>query len=689
MSAMPQVTRCITGIVNGMSCASCATGIEHFLRGTPGVANALVNFSTKQVRIEFRDDVVTPSQLRQAIADHGYTLDATTEHRGAREGHRLRIVISGMSCTSCAAKIEQALRALDGVTDAAVNFATSQAVVVLDGCHASSVLDAIKALGYTARAADNDDVEDGGGAEATRDALAQTREIAEQRRGFFVSLIFTVPVVVLMIVDLAAKGIPSRGTWAIWILEAVFATPVVVIYGAPFFRRAATSARHLTFTMDTLIATGVGSMYIFSLVALALQAAATVQMNMYFDTAAMLLTFMLLGKFLEACAKRSTGDALIRLMDLAPKTATLITSAGDVVVPSAALQKGDRVRVLAGDCVPVDGVIVSGESDVDERMVTGESVPRTAHAGDAVVGGTTNLTAVLVVEATKVGEETMLSQILRIVSDAQNSKPAIQKIADSIASVFVPCVIGYSLVTLVVWLVLGIEDKYPAEWRDGQNSVAFAFSYFAATVVAACPCALGLATPTAVMVGTGLGAANGILIKSGETLELARKVDCVVFDKTGTITKGKLKVVAAHILHPRASAHTPAIVEAVEAQSTHPVAAAIASHLADMRATWGTVADGFSISSVTTHSGSGVAAEVVTAEGRRPCASAPSDSCGANALRLKRETRSSCRRCTAEDRRRFAPRSAGQWWQSLACRMRSRRRRRMWCTTCAAATGSR
>jgi Cu+-exporting ATPase len=614
-----QTLTSLSAVVEGMSCASCAAGIERFLRETPGVIRATVNFPTKQLRIDFRAGVVTQARLQGLVEEHGYRVHGcrviadNASASSSASSRELRIAISGMSCASCAARIEGDLSALHGVSRASVNFAMSHAVVTLQGGTATSVVDAIVKLGYGARIVE--DGPDESSLEATRDALEHTREISSQRRGFFLSLMFTVPIVGLMIVELAVADMSASWMWTMRMLDAALATPVVVVFGAPFFRRAAASARHRTFTMDTLISTGVGSMYIFSLVALVLRAATKVAMKTYFDTAAMLVTFMLLGKFLEARAKRSTGDALIRLMDLAPKLATLITPAGDVMVPSAALQCGDRVRVLAGDAVPVDGAVCTGTSDVDERMLTGESLPRSVRAGDRVVGGTTNLTAAIVVEATKVGEETVLSQILRIVSDAQTSKPAIQKIADAIAGVFVPCVIGYSLAVLAVWLALGVLDRYPREWRRGQDPVAFAFSYFAATVVAACPCALGLATPTALMVGTGVGASNGILIKSGETLEIARRTTCVVFDKTGTITKGTLRVAEAHFMAQPSDARARSIIAAVEAQSTHPVAAAVVRHLLRGQGS-GEGDDGSTLEvlEVTTHSGSGVVARVLVGE---------------------------------------------------------------------------
>ncbi|CAD2215627.1 Cu2+-exporting ATPase [Angomonas deanei] len=456
--------------------------------------------------------------------------------------------------------------------------------------------------------------------EKTKNALQREEEIAKQKKLFIASAVLSIPLLAAMLI-MAFTDImmayPKVGL-GIDLIQFFCATPIVFHFGRQFFIGAYTSLRHRAFTMDTLVAIGTGCSYVYSVVILGLSIFTDLHMMSYFDTSGMLMTFMLLGRFLEANAKRQTSGALLQLMNLVPATAQLLSPEdGETIleVPVSRVKVGDKVRVLAGCRIPVDGHVAEGNSDIDEQAVTGESLPRFVGKGAAVVGGTLNLTATLTVEADKVGEDTMLAKVLRIVEEAQSTKPAVQRIADTVAMYFVPFVILSALVTLVVWLILGATNAYPSAWRRKGNHgmetpwAAFAFNFFISTVVAACPCALGLATPTAIMVGTGVGALHGVLVKSGATLETVCKSSCVVLDKTGTITDGKLQCVT----HLTAGEQLPAttvcqIVAGVEGQSTHPVAKAVYEALLPYHQKEDSVA--VDVATAVTHSGLGVEATV-------------------------------------------------------------------------------
>ena len=444
-------------------------------------------------------------------------------------------------------------------------------------------------------------------------ALERKEEIVYYRNKFLGSLIFSLPLMVAMIIFMIHPFMAYEEEHKT-ILNSIYmilATPAVLYFGKDYFIHAYSGLKRCQFTMDTLVAVGVGGAYVFSILALGLQFAG-INATCYFDTAAELITFMLLGKFLEAAAKAKTSDALVLLLKLTPPSASLIRTLADgteevVTVPSASLAAGDRVRVAAGDKIPVDGTVSAGVSEVDEAAVTGESLPRQVGVGSKVVGGTINAVSVITVTATAVGSETVVAQIIKIVEDAQRTKPAIQRFADRIAGVFVPCVLAVSAIVFFAWIVLGIFDLYPGEWRDGESPYVFAFQNFLSTLVVACPCALGLATPTAIMVGTGVGAEMGVLAKSGIVLETAPLIDTFIFDKTGTLTTGKLSVTSSAYFSrcgalcagSGAAAHQSTAVTAsaqirlslcaddlrvialVESMATHPIAVAITQHIRD------------------------------------------------------------------------------------------------------------
>lgn len=673
-------------LIEGMSCTSCSSQIEEGLKKRPGVHSASVTFATLTGRVVHDASVISVADLVEIITDFGYTVSVqsttapsgtgggcsggrsfhsngttTVEignvdresameddemaledcdgERGVDQRYEHRVLIGGMSCASCAARIQNTLEQLPSVLHCSVSFATCTAVIAT---HTSDgyieACKVIQSLGYSAEMLDQRQMNTS--RDRTREALARTREIAMHERNFIGGAILSAPLFVVMLV-MSVSDVLDRYMWVMSLVEVVellFTTPIVFLYGQEFYISAWRSFKHGAYTMDTLIAVGTGCTYLYSCVVLliSLFLYPRVHLMTYFDTAGMLIAFMLLGRFLEARAKRDTSSALIELMSMLPSTAIVITASGEEVeVQCADLAKDAVVRVLAGDRIPVDGVIIDGSSDVDEQMVTGESIPKHKKPGDGVVGGTLNITSTILVRAEKVGEETMMAQVLRIVQEAQNSKPAVQRIADKVAMYFVPFVLLFSMGTLTVWMALGILNWYPSDWLghgEGQPSsiVSFAFNFFISTVVVACPCAVGLATPTAIMVGTGVGAKNGVLVKGGTTFEVVRKVDCVVLDKTGTITKGQMEVVdvsatSASTSTPEGEALARRLVGMVEAQSNHPIAKAVQAHLlAELKTIPDDSPTQYEVRETLTHGGKGIEG-VVRVTGTSSCTASSED----------------------------------------------------------------
>jgi len=455
---------------------------------------------------------------------------------------RVDLAISGMTCASCAARIEKRLNKLEGVK-ATVNFASEQAAVVFDPGTISldGLIGTIEGIGYGA---------------ALPAELPEEEDPTKQYRGrLAMALVLSVPVA------LWAWVAPARFSGWEW-ASLVLATPVVGYAGWPFHRAAALNARHGAATMDTLVSLGTLAAWTWSTVVLL----AGMKLSVYFDTATLITALILLGRFFEARAKRRSGEAVRALLELGAKEARALREGGEVMVPVEALRVGDLFVVRPGDKVATDGVVAEGASAVDQSVLTGEPVPVEVGPGDEVVGGAVNAGGRLVVRATKVGSETALAQVARLVAQAQTGKAQVQRLADRVSAVFVPVVISLSLLTLAGWLTL-----------SGSGTAA-AFTAAVAVVVIACPCALGLATPTALMVGTGRGAQLGIVIKGPEVLERTRQVTTVVLDKTGTLTEGKMRVVAV-VPSPGADEGTVlALAAAAEDASEHPIARAISGY---------------------------------------------------------------------------------------------------------------
>ncbi|MEU2179910.1 heavy metal translocating P-type ATPase [Streptomyces thermolilacinus] len=484
----------------------------------------------------------------------------------------VELAIGGMTCASCAARIEKKLNRMDGV-EATVNYATEKAKVTFGGgVSVEDLIATVEATGYTARppAPPTQDARD------VRPEDEGDDELADLRQRLLTALVLSVPVVAMAMVP------PLQFTNWQW-LSLVLAAPVVIYAGRPFHRAAWTNARHGAATMDTLISVGTAAAFLWSVWALFFGTAGMPGMthpfeftiarsdgagNIYLEAAAGVTTFILAGRYFEARSKRKAGAALRALMELGAKEVTVLRGGREVTVPTAELRVGDRFLVRPGEKIATDGTVVEGASAVDASMLTGESVPVEVAVGDTVTGATLNAGGRLVVEATRVGADTQLARMAKLVEDAQNGKASAQRLADRISAVFVPVVIALALGTLGFWLGSG----------EGMSA---AFTAAVAVLIIACPCALGLATPTALMVGTGRGAQLGILIKGPEVLENTRKADTIVLDKTGTVTTGRMTLLKVHTADSTDEAEVLRLAGALENASEHPIARAVAAGAAE------------------------------------------------------------------------------------------------------------
>jgi len=514
---MTQATRQVTLPVTGMTCANCVATIERNLRKLEGVQAAAVNLASERASVEYDPKRVDQQAIIQRIQRAGYDV-AVGE---------ASIVIRRMADQNDARRLERALGALEGVTLASVNFAAGRAQVryVPTVLSQAEIRRAIKAAGFEPVEAEGDleDVEQ----------MAREQEIAHQRRLLLTGLAFTIPLFVLAMgrdLGLVPHAV-AHAPWYNWLMFAL-ATPVQFYVGWQYYTGAFKALRNRSANMDVLIAMGTSAAYFYSLPALF----GLLEGHLYFETAAVIITFIVLGKYLEARAKGRTSEALKKLIALRPRQARVVRDGREMEIPVDEVRVGDLVITRPGEKIPVDGVVVEGRSSVDQSMLTGESMPVDKKPGDEVVGATLNKLGMIKFEALRVGKETALAQIVRLVQDAQGSKAPIQRLADRVSAIFVPAVIGVALLTFLAWFFLA-----PPPAGD-LSPFARALIHMVAVLVIACPCAMGLATPTAVMVGTGKGAGFGILFKSSEALERAGRVGTVVLDKTGTITRGQPEV---------------------------------------------------------------------------------------------------------------------------------------------------
>jgi P-type Cu+ transporter len=537
----------------GMTCANCAASVERTLnKKVPGVIKASVNFGTEAVSVEYDPEQTSPQEMAAAVDKAGYTLILPEAKK------HVELPIVGMTCANCAANVERTLnKKVPGVIKASVNFGTEAASVDYDPAltNPEAMAQAVKEAGYELVLPSEGQESGPGDAEQ----LARERDLAAQKRYFWVGVAFTLPLFILsMTRDFGLAGAWSHAAWVNWLFLAL-ATPVQFYTGWGFYTGGWKSIRNGSANMDVLVAMGSSAAYFYSLAVLLLPG---VGQHVYFETSAVIITLIKLGKLLEAKAKGQASAAIKKLMDLAPKMARVLDAEGrEQEVPADSVRPGQVVVVRPGERIPIDGQVVEGDSAVDESMMTGESIPVDKVPGEKVFGATVNQQGLLKIEATGVGSDTALAQIIRLVREAQGSKAPIQRLADRVASVFVPVIIIIAFATLGIWWYL-------------EGSFVPAMIRMVAVLVIACPCALGLATPTAIMVGTGKGAGMGILFKNSEALETAHKLTTVLFDKTGTITKGEPALTDWVPLDGGNDAAL-ALVASAEAGSEHPLAQAV------------------------------------------------------------------------------------------------------------------
>jgi P-type Cu+ transporter len=506
--------------ITGMSCASCASHIENTLAELIGVVSALVNFAAETATVVFDPSKIKLTDLTKTVIDQGYGVSVS----------RITLPVQGMTCAACVSAVENALKELDGVASAAVNFATEKAAIEYfpSQVNIRDFKRVIKEAGYeVVEAEKGEDI-------VEKEQKEREKAYRELRTKVITGTALAIPLMLLMQWNHIFGHILHMPMNLNHLIQLVLATPVQFWIGRQFYAGAIAAARHRTTNMNTLIAIGTSSAYLYSIVATFFPSLFEIKgytAEVYFDTSATIIVLILLGRLFEARAKGQTSEAIKKLIGLQAKTARVVKDGKEMDLLIEDVEIGDIIVVRPGEKIPVDGLIREGYSSVDESMVTGESIPAEKKTGDSVIGGTINKTGAFRFEAVNVGKETMLSHIIDMVQSAQGSKPPIARLADVIASYFVPAVIGIAVLTFIVWYFVGPTPAF-----------TYAVLNFIAVLIIACPCSLGLATPTSIMVGTGKGAENGILIRSGEALEKTHKITAIVFDKTGTLTKGRPEV---------------------------------------------------------------------------------------------------------------------------------------------------
>ncbi len=546
--------------IGGMTCASCVRRVEKALAKVAGVQSAGVNLATERATVTYDPATVDLPRLREAVESAGYTVPMA----------EAILPIEGMTCASCVRRVEKSLAKLPGVENVGVNLATEQATVHFNPAMVGrgEFQQAVERAGYGLRPVATAAV--AGPAQPVGDADAERRqhEITVLRNRFVLSLAAGVLIMAGMFLPLPWPM--EQRYWAMFLL----ATPVQFWAGWGFYTAAWRAARHLATNMNTLIAVGTSAAYFYSVFVTlfpdALRVGAIVP-EAYYDTSTLVIGLILMGRYFEARAKGRTGDAIRKLMGLAPRIARVVRGDTEVDLPLEQVQVGDILRVRPGDSVPVDGVVVSGQSSVDEAMLTGESLPVEKGPGAPVIGATLNKTGSFTFRATRVGRDTALAQIVRMVEEAQGSKAPIQRLADEISSYFVPVVLGLALLTFMVWFLFGPAPQF-----------TYALVATIAVLIIACPCALGLATPTAIMVGTGKGAEYGVLIRGGEALESAHRLTAIVLDKTGTLTRGKPAVTDIVPAAGMTEGELLRLAASAERGSEHPLGEAIVTRATEL-----------------------------------------------------------------------------------------------------------
>ncbi|MFJ8523897.1 heavy metal translocating P-type ATPase [Bacillus cereus] len=535
--------------ISGMTCAACANRIEKGLKKVEGVHDANVNFALEKTKIMYDPQKTNPQQFKEKVESLGYGIVSD----------KAEFTVSGMTCAACANRVEKRLNKLEGVNGATVNFALESATVDFnpDEIHVNEMKSAITKLGYKLEV--KSDEQDG----STDHRL---QEIERQKKKFIISFILSFPLLWAMVSHFSFTSfiyLPDMlmNPW----VQLALATPVQFIIGGQFYVGAYKALRNKSANMDVLVALGTSAAYFYS-VYLSIQSIGSSEhmTDLYFETSAVLITLIILGKLFEAKAKGRSSEAIKKLMGLQAKTATVVRDGTEIKILIEEVVAGDIVYVKPGEKIPVDGEIVEGKSAIDESMLTGESIPVDKTIGDVVIGSTMNKNGFLKVKATKVGRDTALAQIIKVVEEAQGSKAPIQRVADQISGIFVPVVVVIAIITFAVWMLFVTPGDFGG-----------ALEKMIAVLVIACPCALGLATPTSIMAGSGRSAEYGILFKGGEHLEATHRLDTVILDKTGTVTNGKpvlTDVIVADEFHEEEMLR---LVGAAEKNSEHPLAEAI------------------------------------------------------------------------------------------------------------------
>ncbi|KAF7309775.1 Copper P-type ATPase [Mycena indigotica] len=591
--------------IEGMTCGACVESIEGMLREQPGIHSVKVALLAERGVVEYDPSQWNAEKIINEISDIGF--DATLIPITRTDTVTLRIF--GMTCSSCTSTVESGLSSVPGINIVAVSLATETATIQFDRglIGAREMVERIEEMGFDAMLADQDN-------ETQVASLMRTKEILLWRSRLIWSASFAIPVFFLSMVFPHVPGLRDivgfnlfNGIYLGDVVVAIVTTPAQFWVGANFYRSAWKSLKHRSATMDVLVMLGTSAAYFYSLFSLIIASFNTTpdyRPALFFDTSTMLLMFISLGRFLENRAKGKTSAALTDLMALAPSMATIYTDAPactqEKKIPTELVEVGDTLKLVPGDKIPADGSVIKGSSSVDESAITGEPVPVLKQAGDSVIGGTVNGLGTFDMVVTRAGKDTALAQIVKLVQDAQTSKAPIQAFADKVAGYFVPAVIALAGVTFIAWLLLSsfiADESLPAMFhRHGTSKFAVCVQMCISVVVVACPCALGLSTPTAIMVGTGIGAQNGILIKGGRALEASKSIRRVVLDKTGTVTVGKMSVVGTHwVPGTQSSADQSSLdgpcaddstsrqaiismITTAEAKSEHPLATAVAAY---------------------------------------------------------------------------------------------------------------
>ncbi|XP_051882485.1 copper-transporting ATPase 2-like [Pristis pectinata] len=584
--------------ITGMTCASCVANIERNLQKEEGIHSVLVALMAGKAEVKYNPDIIQPTAIAEFIKTLGFGANVI---EGTSSVGNLELNVTGMRCTSCVHNIESKLKRVDGILHVSVNFATKKAHIKLDPelLGPRDVIRIIEGLGYSASVVKR---------HSAVHNLDHKEEIKQWRKSFLFSLVFGIPVFGLMIYVMVmdnnysdSMALEQNIIPGLSILNLVFfvlCTPVQFIGGWYFYVQTYKSLKHKTANMDVLIVLATTVAYLYSCIILIVAIVEKTEQSpvTFFDTPPMLFVFIALGRWLEHVAKSKTSEALSKLLSLQATEATVVALGpgnsilGEEQVAVDLVQRGDIIKIVPGGKFPVDGKVVEGSSMADESLITGEPMPVVKRVGGIVIAGSINAQGTLLIQATHVGSDTTLSQIVKLVEEAQTSKAPIQQLADKLSGYFIPFIVVMSLITLTVWIIIGFVNfdimkknlaGYNKNISEAELIVRFAFKTSITVLSIACPCALGLAVPTAVMVGTGIGAQNGILIKGGEPLEMAHKINMVMFDKTGTITHGVPKVMRVGILRDVAELQLKkllAVVGTAESSSEHPLGNAVTKY---------------------------------------------------------------------------------------------------------------